>query len=330
MITNLSYKVAILAFFSSIPYTLGETVVLANCQGNSGKWSEIAYYSGGPTGNPNAIVVVPGTSGGTVWWEGRSVSATFTDGNVFTSHIRGDSSIPEGGYAGPGENLYQGFNCFHHWVPNLYQSPQGGSCGQIYYCNHDAPHDGLRIDFDVWKETVDLVGDFNPYDVYGKVWDRYRTPFFDNSAVQLTDLCSISFEGHGAADNVNGNMAKTLQEIVGKRDEAAKKATSSICTKYRPIEHGQKECIEWGTRTVTTMPKTIKIDAVNIPNNGGAPGEAGYLTTTITCIDPNGVDCNLCKGLSGALGLFGLVGEAAAIWGFAGIVTSAVCASQGC
>lgn len=330
MLATFPKVVAAFAIASSISSTLGETVVLANCQDSSGKWSssQIAYFSGGTGSNPNAIAVVPGTNGGTVYWEGRTVSATFADGNVFTSHIRG-GDIADYAYAGPGENKYTGFYCYHHWQPNLYQS-SGGSCGQVYWCDHNAPKENVKVDFEISGDTVNLQGDFNPYDVYGHVWERMGTPYFDTSSVKLTDLCTISFSGHQAADNANHNMAQTLQDVVGRRSEAAKKTTSTVCTKWINIEHGQKACAETGQQTVTTMPKEIKLNAVNVPFDGSNNNDAGQLTATITCIDPAAVDCNMCKGLGIALGALSLLPEIGAIWGVAGAAASAACAGSGC
>lgn len=50
-------------------------------------------------------------------WDTRSVSATFSDGDTFTSSL---ATTSLGSYAGPGSNAYGGFNCFYRPITNLY------------------------------------------------------------------------------------------------------------------------------------------------------------------------------------------------------------------
>ncbi|KAF2467622.1 uncharacterized protein BDR25DRAFT_233806, partial [Lindgomyces ingoldianus] len=113
----------------------GEVIWLSNCQNSQGiKSSQIAYHSNPRNGDyPQSIATVPTSWDQAVNWEGRTVSATFQDGNVFTSHIN-SGQVAEYGYAGSGENSASSFTCWKHWQPNLYQMEGGGQCSQVYWC----------------------------------------------------------------------------------------------------------------------------------------------------------------------------------------------------
>jgi hypothetical protein len=103
-------KLAILVLSSLVSLSMGEIIALANGYA-SGAWSsQIAYFSGWTAGQPDSVAYVDTPTGTTVQWEGRPVSATFGDGNIFTSHIRpGDTA--EYAYGGSGKNNAKSFSC---------------------------------------------------------------------------------------------------------------------------------------------------------------------------------------------------------------------------
>jgi hypothetical protein len=100
--------------------SLAESIILANCADASGSLSsQIAYFNGPAGGSPDAVAVVLTNLGTTVIWEGRDVSATSADGNVFTSKIRG-KSISDYIYVGPDQNSVSTFSCHKRRQPNIY------------------------------------------------------------------------------------------------------------------------------------------------------------------------------------------------------------------
>jgi hypothetical protein len=118
---------------------IGEHVILANCQDNNGVLSsQMAYFSGTPGNSPDSVANIsspPVPYGQTRVWEDGLTSAIFADGDTFTANIT--AVVPQGAYAGPGENDYGPFTCWSNYVANLYKWA-ANTCTEIYDCNHSA------------------------------------------------------------------------------------------------------------------------------------------------------------------------------------------------
>jgi len=47
--------------------------------------------------------------------------------------------VAAGAYAGPGNNNYGGFYCWHNYVAGAYTNSNGNNYDMIYDCNYNAP-----------------------------------------------------------------------------------------------------------------------------------------------------------------------------------------------
>jgi hypothetical protein len=114
----------------------GEHVILTSCQDQNGvKSSQMAYFKSNPGPSPDSVAIVQTGTGLTRVWEKGITSATFQDSDVFTANIT--APVPQGEYAGTGQNNYGPFTCWDNYVPNLYKR-NGDICTEIYDCNHSA------------------------------------------------------------------------------------------------------------------------------------------------------------------------------------------------
>ncbi|KAH6668729.1 hypothetical protein B0J14DRAFT_149370 [Halenospora varia] len=104
-----------------------DTIVLANCKNNGIPSSKIAWFPNEINGSPGAIAPVHTDSGQTVFWEGAQVTATFPDGNYFTTNI--PRSVNNNEHAGTGSNKFLQFECWKSWKDDpIYYLGDGRAC----------------------------------------------------------------------------------------------------------------------------------------------------------------------------------------------------------
>ena len=326
---------AFIGFTLLLALVKAEIIILANCQSSSGSWSsQIAYYKDWATGQPDSVAKISAASGGTATWEGREVSATFADGNTFTSHIR-SGDIGEYRYAGPGENAWSAYACWKRWEPK-YTMDGGGQCYQAYWCDKNLPQDQTRIDVLTSKNSVEMQGDIDFRWLMWIVSQRVgQTTCNDEWWDVAGSGCRIQFTCHEDVPGTNGRLSETLQ-LMGKDagvvTAAAVKRSETVCVQYRTIEHGIKECVRYETRIAgTTVPKTIRLWAVNVPADGSREYGIGEMAYEIQCPAAEAAaDCGMCIGTGAALSLLGLIPEVGIIWGGIAILVGLGCRQLGC
>lgn len=255
----------------------GEHVLLCNCLNNGISSSEVAYYSGSPSGLGSASVVVDTNYDSTVWWEGASQSVTFSDGDVFSWYIV--AQVPVGTYAWTAKNGYTSFYCYNEWDEFQYTTSDGTDCTVVYDCNHNTPMSAVAGDetdiyYDLSSNYVAfppafttitwtiLNWAFNQFD-----WTTGQT--VDDTSLDLGNGVSISFTGHG---NVPGTtllgLATVLRQVVSAQSGLISSWTEQVATSCAlNCEHG--ECCQWNYETVAywQMAQTVTVYAENTATN---------------------------------------------------------------
>ncbi|KAH8645794.1 hypothetical protein BX600DRAFT_444350 [Xylariales sp. PMI_506] len=312
-----------------------EHVLLCNCEYQGLGWSDVAYYSGTPSGSPAASVVSSDDSHGTTYWEGSQQSVTFSDGNVFSWYI--PSQVAVGTYAGTANANQGGFYCYNEWDEFSYTTAAGSTCTVLYDCNHNAPStaipgDETLIYYDLDANYVTFPPAFttSPYDIFNNVFSQ-----FDNSngqtvndaSIDLGNSVSISFSGHGdiAGTTLTG-LSKILRDVVSQQNGLTKSWTESVQTTCQiPCEHG--ECCGWNYENVNywEMAQSVTVYA----ENSATASDQGQLSYTITYTPP-AQDCSLLNALADALGIASLVPDVGAIFGAMGSGVGIVESTDGC
>ena len=125
-----------------IPRDESETVRLVYCEkGGRRVYAEVSYYQTSRDLDfyPPSSKASPVFPNGNLQFEGQTVSATFGDGNVFTSRIQADGNGPRNSPAGYATNNFREFQCYTDAKVFVYSDGNGYSCLSYFYCKHGNP-----------------------------------------------------------------------------------------------------------------------------------------------------------------------------------------------
>ena len=331
-----------------------EHVILANCVDASGiKYSEMAYFSSQPSSQspptPETIAYLNTPFNTDVIWAGSSVSATFPDGDIFTSNVQ--TAANPGDYAGPGSNSLGGFNCFYVPLQNLYIDGPGTpiplTCSQVYDCSHapvPAPVPTVEWFFEAPVQQFDGTG-ATAHDFFSAIYQHMNNTACDEQAVTIPNTgdistgaadCTITFNCAGGPDGRTVKaMADSLVEVVSGVSTILQTRSVPItpyCITPGPPEpalagsagQSSSPCalMSGDTKIVSYIQSHMSMDITNY-------GEGGNLEYTINCPAPP--MCTFCDQTAAEMddvskapvigGIFGGIGE---------LINKASCSDSGC
>jgi hypothetical protein len=223
-----------------------EQVMLANCVAPNDanyKSSWMGYYGNRGGQAPSATAQVRAPSGQTTWWEGSSVSATFSDGDVFSVSIP-QQITDQNAYVGTGKNNYGLISCWRQSHPNAFTASSGDICSGIYACNNGNPlQSGLQAQMTFGSGSAPFDGDVNPWDIFHTVWDQRQATQCSTNAVSIggasidsSNGCTITFNCYGATDwTVTNGMAQALVGPIGSAVKTKSTYTTKDCVDINDI-----------------------------------------------------------------------------------------------